>query len=91
MFVKYSAVEFRVDSTCQIQELKSTIASEDMWDGGSDDDHDDVDVLLAVHHPPNLQELLCVLPPRLVVDRRLSVYFNAKWLTIRRSTSQRKW
>lgn len=64
------------------------MASEDLWNSSSDeeDDEETEDVLFGVHHPASLHELLCFVPPRPIVDRTLSAYFSAKWLTFRKSS-----
>ncbi len=61
------------------------MASEELWDGSGDEDDEEetVDVLFGLHHSSNLPEILCFLPSRPVVDRKLSMYFSAKWLIFR--------
>jgi hypothetical protein len=72
------------DWSGQIQELKSTMASEIGGVGSGDiEDEENVDLVLGVHPASDVQELLSLLPPRPEIDRILSLYFSAKWLIFR--------
>ena len=65
------------------------MASEDMWPDSSEEDGEgSVDLIFGLHHPSTLQQLLEILPPRPVVDRILSAYFNTKWLILREYQSR---
>jgi len=60
------------------------MASEELGvSSGDTEDEENVDLALGVYLGSSLQELLNILPPRLEVDRTLSLYFSAKWLIFR--------
>jgi Fungal specific transcription factor domain len=68
-----------------INELKSVIVSEKVNVDGDEDDRDaaDADTLFGTGRPPSIERVLQQhLPPRVQVDRRLSNYFNAKYLVL---------
>jgi hypothetical protein len=74
--------------TLQIKELKCDFApgnspseEEDLADSNRGSTPDSS--IFSLISPPSLEVILQSLPPRPMVDRRLSVYFKAKYATIR--------
>ena len=67
-----------------INELKSVIATENQeMDRFQEQDREeaDPDILFGAHSPQSLEQILQqYLPPRQQIDRRLSIYFNARYL-----------
>lgn len=59
-----------------IQELKNVIATEE---NDQPIEASDPDTLFGASRPPSLAKVLQVLPPKVQVDRLLSIYFNAKY------------
>jgi hypothetical protein len=79
---------FMANRVLQIKELKCDFApgnsqseEEDVADSNRDPGPDDS--IFSHISPPNLEVILQSLPPRPMVDRRLSAYFKAKYATIR--------
>jgi hypothetical protein len=62
-----------------IQELKNVIATED---SEQPTEASDPDTLFGASRPPSLAKVLQTLPPKVQVDRLLSIYFNAKYAII---------
>lgn len=62
-----------------IQELKNVIATED---AEQPIEASDPDTLFGASRPPSLAKVLQTLPPKVQVDRLLSIYFNAKYAII---------
>jgi hypothetical protein len=62
-----------------IQELKNVIATED---SDQPTEASDPDTLFGASRPPSLAKVLQTLPPKVEVDRLLSIYFNAKYAII---------
>jgi hypothetical protein len=62
-----------------IQELKNVIATED---NDQPSEASDPDTLFGAGRPPSLAKVLQTLPPKVQVDRLLSIYFNAKYAII---------
>jgi hypothetical protein len=83
-----SSACFMADLVLQIKELKS-----DFGPGSSPSEEDDPvygtqgtpheDGIFSLISPPSIETILQLLPPRQTVDRRLSVYFKAKYAIIR--------
>ena len=87
-----SSVCFIANPTLQIKELKldfgpgsSPTEEEDLMDGNRGTSQEDS--IFSLISPPSLETILQSLPPRQIVDRRLSVYFKAKYAIIRTSCS----
>jgi len=59
-----------------IQELKNVIPTED---NDQPSEMSDPDTLFGASRPPSLVTVLQTLPPKVQVDRLLSIYFNAKY------------
>lgn len=62
-----------------IQELKNVIATED---NDQPTEASDPDTLFGASRPPSLAKVLQTLPPKVQVDRLLSIYFNAKYAIV---------
>ena len=79
---------FMANRVWQIKELKCDFApgispseEEDLADSNRGSGLDDS--IFSLISPPSLEIILQSLPPRPTVDRRLSVYFKAKYATTR--------
>jgi hypothetical protein len=79
---------FMANRVLQIKELKCDFApgnspseEEDLADSSRGSAPDDS--IFSLTSPPSLEIILQSLPPRPMVDRRLSVYFKAKYAIIR--------
>jgi hypothetical protein len=78
----------RLNRVLQIKELKCDFApgnspseEEDLADSSRGSAPDDS--IFSLISPPSLEIILQSLPPRPMVDRRLSVYFKAKYAIVR--------
>jgi|SRR2546421_6580632 len=87
-----SPICFIANPNWQIKELKSDfgpgsslVEEEDLTESNREPSQDNS--IFSLISPPNLETVLQSLPARQIVDRRLSVYFKAKYAIVRKSGS----